>query len=211
MEITTSELERQQKYKLLIGGIVPRPIAWVTSVNQDGVVNVAPFSYFNVACIDPMMISIAVARKPGQVMKDTAHNIQFAKEFVVNMVDVNNVVEVNESSADFPSDVSEVEALQLELQPAKIVKTPRLACSRVHFECKLNQIITLGDPAASDLIIGEVVHVHVDDKLYFDGKINAKEWQPVSRLAGHTYAKLGEMFDHPRPVYDPAKYPGNKS
>ncbi|MDN9010975.1 flavin reductase family protein [Brevibacillus laterosporus] len=206
MELRISELERQEKYKLLIGGIIPRPIAWVTSHNPEGVVNAAPFSYFNVACIDPMMISIAVARKPGQVMKDTARNISETKEFVVNTVDVHNVALVNETSADFPADQSEVEALGLDLTPSQAIKVPRLALSRIHFECKLHQIVTLGEPAASDLIIGEVVHVHIDDSMYFNGKIDAEKFAPVSRLAGHTYATLGELFDHPRPVYDPKKY-----
>ncbi|AIG28130.1 MULTISPECIES: flavin reductase family protein [Brevibacillus] len=206
MELRISELERQEKYKLLIGGIIPRPIAWVTSHNPAGVVNAAPFSYFNVACIDPMMISIAVSRKPGQVMKDTARNISETKEFVVNTVDVHNVALVNETSADFPADQSEVEALGLDLTPSQAIKVPRLALSRIHFECKLHQIVTLGEPAASDLIIGEVVHVHIDDSMYFNGKIDAEKFAPVSRLAGHTYATLGELFDHPRPVYDPKKY-----
>lgn len=206
MELRISELERQEKYKLLIGGIIPRPIAWVTSHNPAGVVNAAPFSYFNVACIDPMMISIAVSRKPGQVMKDTARNISETKEFVVNTVDVHNVALVNETSADFPADQSEVEALGLDLTPSQAIKVPRLALSRIHFECKLHQIVILGEPAASDLIIGEVVHVHIDDSMYFNGKIDAEKFAPVSRLAGHTYATLGELFDHPRPVYDPKKY-----
>ncbi|MBA4534227.1 flavin reductase [Brevibacillus halotolerans] len=206
MELRISELERQEKYKLLIGGIIPRPIAWVTSHNPAGVVNAAPFSYFNVACIDPMMISIAVSRKPRQVMKDTARNISETKEFVVNTVDVHNVALVNETSADFPADQSEVEALGLDLTPSQAIKVPRLALSRIHFECKLHQIVTLGEPAASDLIIGEVVHVHIDDSMYFNGKIDAEKFAPVSRLAGHTYATLGELFDHPRPVYDPKKY-----
>ncbi|OAJ76344.1 hypothetical protein AYJ08_00040 [Brevibacillus sp. SKDU10] len=206
MELRISELERQEKYKLLIGGIIPRPIAWVTSHNPEGVVNAAPFSYFNVACIDPMMISIAVSRKPGQMMKDTARNISVTKEFVVNTVDVHNVALVNETSADFPADQSEVEALGLDLTPSQAIKVPRLALSKIHFECKLHQIVTLGEPSASDLIIGEVVHVHIDDSMYFNGKIDAEKFAPVSRLAGHTYATLGELFDHPRPVYDPKKY-----
>ncbi|RAP19003.1 hypothetical protein C2W64_04302 [Brevibacillus laterosporus] len=205
MELRINDLERQEKYKLLIGGIIPRPIAWVTSHNQSGLVNAAPFSYFNVACIDPMMISISVSRKPGQVMKDTARNISEIGEFVINMVDVHNVAFVNETSADFPADQSEVEALKLDVLPSKAVKVPRLALSRIHFECRLHQIVTLGEPAASDLIIGEVVHVHIDDDIYFSGKIDAEKFAPVSRLAGHTYATLGDMFDHPRPVYDPEK------
>jgi flavin reductase (DIM6/NTAB) family NADH-FMN oxidoreductase RutF len=204
MEIDIRTIGRQEKYKLLIGGVVPRPIAWVTSLSAEGVLNAAPFSYFNVACIDPMMISVSVARKPGSVMKDTARNISETGEFVVNMVDIHNVEAANQSSADYPPDVSEVEEIGLTKLPSAAVKVPRLGESRVHFECRLHQIVTLGEPAAADLIIGEVVHVHVDDELFSDFKIDIVKFAPVSRLAGHSYAKLGELFDHPRPVYQPS-------
>jgi flavin reductase (DIM6/NTAB) family NADH-FMN oxidoreductase RutF len=202
VEINIHEIERQEKYKLLIGCVIPRPIAWVTSVSADGVVNAAPFSYFNVACIDPMMISIAVIRKPGAVTKDTSRNIQATGDFVVNMVDLQNVEAVNQSSADYPPDVSEAAELGLTLLPSAAVKAPRLGESRIHFECRLHQVITLGEPAASDLIIGEVVHVHIDDKLYFDGKVDTRAFGAISRLAGHSYGTIGEIFDRPRPVYE---------
>lgn len=201
MEISISQIERQDKYKLLIGCVVPRPIAWITSINEAGLVNVAPFSYFNVACIDPMMVSVAVARKPGQVMKDTSRNIAATREFVINMVDASNVEAVNQSSADYPSTISEVEAIGLTKAPSVLVKPPRLQESRIHFECRLHNIITLGDPAASDLIIAEVVHVHVDDSLYHQGRIDIEQFAPVSRLAGHSYGMIGEIFDRPRPIY----------
>lgn len=203
MEITIHEIERQEKYKLLIGCIVPRPIAWVTSLGKGEIVNAAPFSYFNVASIEPMMVSVAVMRKPGSVPKDTARNIMQTGEFVVNMVDVHNVDAVNQTSADYPPEISEVEAVGLEVAPSVLVKVPRLRASRIHFECKLHQIVELGSPTTSDLIIGEVVHVHVADELYHAGRIDATAFAPVSRLAGHTYATLGEQFDRPRPVYEP--------
>ncbi|MGE7273722.1 flavin reductase family protein [Brevibacillus panacihumi] len=201
MELQVSELARQEKYKLLIGCIVPRPIAWVTSLGENGKVNAAPFSYFNVASIEPMMVSVAVMRKPGSVLKDTARNIAANGQFVVNMVDVHNVDAVNQTSADYPADVSEVEALGLQTSPSTMLEVPRLTASRIHFECKLHQIVELGSPVTSDLIIGEVVHVHVADELYEAGRIDAAAFSPVSRLAGHTYATLGEMFDRPRPEY----------
>lgn len=200
MEIDIRQIERQDKYKLLIGCVVPRPIAWVTSLSKTGVLNAAPFSYFNVACIEPMMISVAVARKPNQIMKDTARNIAETGEFVINMVDRFNVDAVNQSSADYPADVSEVVEIGLHPQPSMAVQPPRLAESRIHFECRLNQIVTLGNPAASDLIIGEVLHVHVQDELYHEGRIDLAQFAPVSRLAGHTYGMIGETFDRPRPT-----------
>lgn len=201
MEINIAQIGRQDKYKLLIGGVVPRPIAWVTSVSAEGLVNAAPFSYFNVACIEPMMISVSIGRKPGSIMKDTSRNIQATGEFVVNMVDIHNVEAVNQTSADYPPELSEVVEVGLTTQPSVAVKAPRLAESRIHFECRLHQIVTLGEPAAFDLVIGEVMHVHVADELYQDGRIDIEKFAPVSRLAGNYYATLGQLFEHPRPVY----------
>lgn len=203
MELQIDKLERQEKYKLLIGCVIPRPIAWITSLGADGLLNAAPFSYFNVASIEPMMVSIAIMRKPGGQPKDTARNIAETNEFVVNMVDIHNVDAVNQTSADYPPDVSEVEALDLSTAPSALVRVPRLQASRIHFECRLHQIVELGTPTTSDLVIGEVVHVHVADELYERGRIDARGFAPVSRLAGSTYATLGDLFDRTRPVYEP--------
>ncbi|WP_400164784.1 flavin reductase family protein [Brevibacillus sp. TJ4] len=203
MELQIDKLERQEKYKLLIGCVIPRPIAWITSLGADGLLNAAPFSYFNVASIEPMMVSIAIMRKPGGQPKDTARNIAATNEFVVNMVDIHNVDAVNQTSADYPPDVSEVEALDLSTAPSTLVRVPRLQASRIHFECRLHQIVELGTPTTSDLVIGEVVHVHVADELYERGRIDARGFAPVSRLAGSTYATLGDLFDRTRPVYEP--------
>lgn len=203
MEIVISEIDRQSKYKLLIGSVLPRPIAWITSVSEKGIVNAAPFSYFNVACIEPMMISVSIMRKPGGLMKDTARNIEQTRDFVINMVDVHNVEAVNQSSADYPPERSEVDEIGLTKLPSQQVRAPRLAEARIHYECRLHQIVSLGEPASADLIIAEVVHVQVADELYHDGKIDVQKLAPVSRLAGHSYATLGEVFDRPRPVYQP--------
>ncbi|SFJ54134.1 flavin reductase family protein [Brevibacillus centrosporus] len=202
MELSMAELARQAKYKLLTGCVIPRPIAWVTSMDRAGLVNAAPFSYFNVASVEPMMLSVAVMRKPDGMRKDTARNIAEGGEFVVNMVDVHNVDAMNQTSAEYPPEESEVEALGLELLPSASVKVPRLGASRIHFECKLNQIVELGSPTVSDLIIGEVLHVQVDDELYHNGRIDARAFAPVSRLAGQGYATLGEVFERPRPIYE---------
>lgn len=202
MELSMAELARQAKYKLLIGCVIPRPIAWVTSMDRAGLVNAAPFSYFNVASVEPMMLSVAVMRKPDGMRKDTARNIAEGGEFVVNMVDVHNVDAMNQTSAEYPPEESEVVALGLELLPSASVRVPRLGASRIHFECKLNQIVELGSPTVSDLIIGEVLHVQGDDELYHNGRIDARAFAPVSRLAGQGYATLGEVFERPRPIYE---------
>ncbi|MBA4495734.1 flavin reductase family protein [Paenactinomyces guangxiensis] len=205
MRIDPKQQTKQENYKLLIGSVLPRPIAFITSVNGYGLVNAAPFSFFNVAGTAPPLISVAVNRKPGGRMKDTARNIAEQKEFVVHVVDGENVNLVNDTSVEFPSDVSEAEAVGFHLLPSEVVKVPRIAETKIQMECRLHQMMPLGGEDGNpntDLIIGEVVLFHIDDSLIFDGKIDTFRLDPVSRLAGTTYGKLGETFSLPRLPYD---------
>lgn len=205
MKMDPNRQSKQDNYKLLIGSVLPRPIAFVTSVNEQGVVNAAPFSFFTVVGTEPPLISITCIRKPGGQMKDTARNIAEQKEFVVHVVDGENVELVNDTSIDFPADVSEVEAIGLDLQPSEIVKVPRVTQTKIQMECRLHQILALGGVDGvpnADVIIGEVVQFHIDDDLYDQGRIDTARLDPVSRLAGTAYGKLGEMFSMPRLPYE---------
>ncbi|WP_422124603.1 flavin reductase family protein [Planococcus sp. X10-3] len=185
----------RENYKLLIGSIIPRPIAFVTSRSAEGVVNAAPFSYFNIVSSNPPMLSVSVQRKSGE-KKDTARNILAGKEFVVHIVDEENVFEVNETAASLPRDQSEIDVTKLTLVDSEEVDVPAVAQSKVRFECILHQAVNL--PGA-DLLIGRIVRIHVDEAIYKDGRINAELLKPVSRLAGTNYAKLGEIFSLKRP------------
>jgi flavin reductase (DIM6/NTAB) family NADH-FMN oxidoreductase RutF len=175
----------------------------VTSLSSDGIVNAAPFSFFNVIATDPPLIGLSVLRKPNGDRKDTARNIAEHKEFVVHVVDEDNVSLVNETSVDFPSHVSEVEQVGFHLLPSKVVRVPRLAEGRIQMECRLHQILELGrgEDANTDFIIGEIVQFHVDESLYFDGKIDTDRLRPVGRMAGTAYCKIGETFSMPRLTY----------
>ncbi|CDR27032.1 flavin reductase family protein [Staphylococcus schweitzeri] len=193
-------LTARENYKLLIGSIIPRPIAFVTTLNQDASVNAAPFSFFNIVNNQPPMIAIAVQRTGGK-RKDTALNIERTGDFVVHITDEDNVQDINETAALLAYGDSELSRTELSLVTSTTIKTPGIKDAKMRFECKLSQMILLGDALdGADLIIGEIVTYHIDKSIYEgDFKINPHALQAVSRLAGNDYAKLGETFTINRP------------
>lgn len=193
----------QENYKLLIGSIIPRPIAFVTTLSEDGVLNGAPFSFFNIVSANPPMVAVSVQRKQGGIPKDTARNAIASGEFVVHVADEGYIEAMNETAALLPPEVSEIERAGLTAVASDKVKVPGVAEAKIRMECVLEQALQLGgtsDEPACDLLIGRVVRFHIDDSLYESGRINARALQPVSRLAGSDYAKLGEQFSIERPV-----------
>lgn len=190
----------RENYKLLIGSIVPRPIAFVTSLAEDGTINGAPFSYFNIVSANPPTLSVSVQRNNG-IEKDTARNIAEQRNFVIHIVDEENVDQINKTSASFPPNESEVEEAQLTLLSSEVIDTPGIREAKVRLECVLEQQIELGEDGAinTDLIIGKIVRIHLDPSIYDDGKIVYDELNAVSRLAGNDYAKIGEIFTIQRP------------
>jgi flavin reductase (DIM6/NTAB) family NADH-FMN oxidoreductase RutF len=200
MQIDPNKQSKQANYKLLIGSVLPRPIAFVSTLNEEGKVNAAPFSFFTVVSTEPPMISITCMRKPDGQMKDTARNIARQKEFVVHTVDRENVHLVNDTATDFPAEISEVDMVGLQLLPSTAIQTPRIMETKVQMECILNQMIPLGgsDFPNADLIIGEIVQFHIQDDLYTQGRIDTQKLTPVARLAGSAYSHLGEIFSIPR-------------
>ncbi|MDQ6418792.1 flavin reductase family protein [Paenibacillus sp. LHD-117] len=189
-------------YKLLIGSIIPRPIAFVTTLSREGVLNAAPFSFFNIVTADPPMVSVSVQRKNGEP-KDTARNAANRGEFVVHIADERYVEAINETAAPVPPDVSEVGLAGLTPVPSDRIAVPGVAEARVRMECVLEQTIPLGGhdgTPSCDLLIGRVVRFHIDDELYEKGRIDPDALLPVSRLAGNDYAKLGERFTLVRPT-----------
>lgn len=190
----------RDNYKLLIGTVIPRPIAFITTKSKDGIVNAAPFSYFNIAATEPPMLSVSLQRKNG-AHKDTAKNIIETGEFVIHIVDVDNVAEVNKTSANLPSDENEVDLTNLELIPSDKVNVPAVKNSRARYECTLEKVVELGPDGktTSDFVFGKIVQFHIAEEIYEAGRINYDELKAVSRLAGHDYAKVGEVFSIERP------------
>ncbi len=200
IKIDPSSNTERENYKLLIGTIIPRPIAFVTTLNEEGLVNGAPFSYFNIVSSNPPMISLSIQRRNGE-MKDTARNILREKEFVVHGVDGENVREINETAATLPSSESEIALTNLTLVESDFVKVPGVKESKVRFECRLEKAIPLGvgDEIGADLIIGKIIRYHIDEKIYEQGRIDPHKLQAMSRLAGINYAAIGEIIPMERP------------
>ncbi|MDR0270213.1 flavin reductase family protein [Paenibacillus sp.] len=191
----------RDNYKLLTGSIIPRPIAWVTTLTDNGKVNAAPFSYFNIVTADPPMISVSVQRKQAQ-LKDTARNAIREGEFVVHIGDESSIEKLNQTAANLPPDQSEVEHASLTAIPSDIVRVPGIAEAKIRMECVLERSIPLGGTEAApstDLLIGRVVRFHVDESVLDHGRILSDVLKPVSRLAGSIYSRLGETFSLERP------------
>lgn len=199
-EIRPEVLSQKENYKLLIGSIIPRPIALVTTESDDNVLNIAPFSFFNVVSSDPPILSIAVQRVNGE-MKDTARNIIQNKEAVVHIVDTHNVRDANQTAALLSHEESELERTNFETVDSVEVSVKGLKQSKVRFEAVLYDDIVIekdGQPI-SDLLLLEVKYYHFDERIYNDGYINKEELNVVSRLAGNDYAEIGHTFTIERP------------
>ncbi len=199
-EIRPEVLSQKENYKLLIGSIIPRPIALVTTESDDNVLNIAPFSFFNVVSSDPPILSIAVQRVNGE-MKDTARNIIQNKEAVVHIVDTDNVRDANQTAAMLSHEESELERTNFETVDSVEVSVKGLKQSKVRFEAVLYDDIVIekdGQPI-SDLLLLEVKYYHFDERIYDDGYINKEELKAVSRLAGNDYAEIGHTFTIERP------------
>lgn len=189
-------------YKLLIGSIIPRPIAFITTLSEDRVLNAAPFSFFNIVTADPPMVSVSVQRKQG-VQKDTARNASAQGEFVVHISDESYIAAINETAALVPPDVSEAALAGLTPVASERIAVPGIAEASIRMECALDRSIPLGGSEtapACDLLIGRVLRFHVAEALYEAGRIDAEGLRPVSRLAGNDYARLGERFTLVRPT-----------
>ncbi len=198
VEVDPARLDPDEAYKLLVGAVVPRPIAWVTTRSAAGHVNLAPFSCFTFVSSAPPMLAISVGRLRG-ALKDTARNIARDQEFVVHIADESQVESVHRSSEELPEDVSEAAALGLELTPARHVGAPRLAAAPVAMECRHAQTVEFGRLRAQ-LIVGEVLAFHVAAELYSNGRIDATRFRPIARLGGPRYARLGEVVTL-QPIY----------
>ena len=202
MRIDPAYLDAETAYRLITGVVVPRPIAWVTSLSATGVLNLAPFSAFTFVSPKPPMLAISVGRKGG-IYKDTAQNILNNEEYVVHIADSSLMTAVHESSTEHPPDVSEVEELRLSTLPGERIKVPRLAAAPVAMECRFRQCLEFGE-TRSRLIVGEVLVFHIRDGLLNNGKIETEALDPIARIGGPRYARLGEIVTL-KPVFQTSK------
>lgn len=189
-------------YKLLIGSVLPRPVALVTTLSEEGVLNAAPFSFFSIVSSNPPILSLAVQRKAGEP-KDTARHAAARGELVIHIVDEDNVEQANKTAANVPTDVSEVKLAKFTPAASNVIAVPGVQEAKMRMECVVEQIVPAGDidgKPVCDLILARVVQFHVDERIYDDrGHIAPDKLKPVGRMAGSDYARLGEMFSMERP------------
>ncbi|MGX7029845.1 flavin reductase family protein [Vagococcus zengguangii] len=198
--LTPDKLTERENYKLLIGSIVPRPIALITTLNKQGVLNIAPFSYFNIVTANPPIVSVAIQRRNGQ-LKDTARNLLSQKEAVVHLVSVENVTDANQTAANLGMDESELSLTHFTPIASKMIKTPSLQQAKGRFETSLLQCVPIeehGEPTA-DLFLLKIQAYHFEETVYEAGKINLEKLAPVSRLAGNYYGEVANIFSLERP------------
>ncbi len=195
MLIDLTELDRRAAYQLLTSIIVPRPIAWVGTRSVEGTDNLAPFSFFNGVSTSPPIISVSVARAGKSALKDTAQNILQSEVFSVNVVDVERLEAMHQSSGPYRTNVSEFERVGLESVDCERIAAPRVVVAPACLECTLHRAIDLG---STHLILGDVVAVHVQDELLNDGVLDPMKLSLVARLGG-AYATLGDLCVLPPP------------
>lgn len=197
-----NDLTTKEKNKILIGTVVPRPIALVSTESEEGVVNIAPFSYFNIVTYKPAILSIAVQRTNGK-QKDTARNITAGKEAVVHVVDISNVELANITAANLAPEDSELNYADFTPVKSVSVRPPGLKEAKARFETSLydTKLIYDGDEPTADVLFLKIEHFHLDESVYDEekGYIDVAELGAVSRLAGNDYAEIGRMFTIDRP------------
>lgn len=190
----------KSNYKHLIGSILPRPIAVISTLNEDGSNNLAPFSFFTAVSAVPMIVGFSpMIRTSTGGKKDTVINIEREKEFVVNFVTESNMEKVNEASAELPYGEDEFLFAGLTAIDSDTVKAKRLLESPIHFECKLRDILSYGEAVGSGrFITGEVLKVHIDENLLEDGRINTDLFLPIGRGAGNDWIKCRDRIQFER-------------
>lgn len=182
-------------YRLMLRTVVPRPIAWVSSMSAAGAVNLAPYSFFNAVSADPPTVCFAPGRHPDGTKKDTLRNVEETREFVVNVVTEALAEQMNITATEYPYGVDEFGEAGLTTAPSERVKPPRVAESPVSYECELRDVIYLGRGGGGNaLVIGEAVLIHVHDDVLVDGKVDPGRLRAVGRMGAMDYTTTRDRF-----------------
>jgi flavin reductase (DIM6/NTAB) family NADH-FMN oxidoreductase RutF len=201
MKVNPATLSQRDQHRLMTSVIVPRPIAWVSTVSAAGVNNLAPYSAFTMIGDRPVGVGVGIVAGREGRKKDTLVNIEFTRDFVVNIVNESLAAKMNLTSGAFPEDVSEFEKAGLTAAKADVVNAPLLAESPINLECRLLQIVELGEhPRKSWFVIGEVLLVHVKDEVMVDGEIQMSRLKAIGRLGRNDYCSTQGVFEMKRPA-----------
>jgi flavin reductase (DIM6/NTAB) family NADH-FMN oxidoreductase RutF len=197
MQYAASDVAPHERYKILAAFVLPRPIAWVTTLGPTGVINAAPFSFFNVFAEDPPLIMFAINKRPDGRLKDTWLNIERTGQFVLNLTDEPLAHAMHDSSGDFPPNVGEPDYLGLKLEPSVDIEPPRLADAPWSMECKIWQVINVKEDR--QLVIGEGLRFHIRDELW-DPKamrVHMERYHPVGRMFADRYCRTDDRMEFP--------------
>lgn len=199
IELDPAQMSTNDIYATMIHAITPRPIAWVSSCSLEGIVNLAPFSYFNGVCSAPASVMFSPVNRPDGSQKDTVRNIESTGEFVVNVVPHAMATSMHQTSAEYEADINEFEAVGLEPIESVRVRPPRVSGSPIHMECRLIQMVPVGDgPLAANIVIGEILLIHVDPNVLDErGKIDPHKLDTIGRMGGFQYCRTQERFGLP--------------
>jgi flavin reductase (DIM6/NTAB) family NADH-FMN oxidoreductase RutF len=199
MILKPHDLHRRERYNLMIEAVLPRPIAWVSTMDESGNLNLAPFSFFTAVCSHPMTLLFCPGIHPGGRKKDTWHNIERVPEFVVNITNEDTAEQMNLSATILPPGESEFEWAGVTPIPSETIRVPRVAEAPVSFECILQRIVTVSDqPGGGAAVFGEVQCIHIRDDLYVDNHIALEGLRPIGRLSGSGYTRVNDLFEMKR-------------
>jgi flavin reductase (DIM6/NTAB) family NADH-FMN oxidoreductase RutF len=201
MEISPESRSNQDIYKILIGTVLPRPIAWVSTVDHSGNPNLAPFSFFTVASVNPPILCFSPLLQENSIEKDTLVNIKQTSEFVVNIVSYGLAQIMNHTSGAYPPEVNEFDVAGVTPKQSTLVEPPGVADSLVNFECKLQQIISFGpEPRAGNLVLGRVCNIHIHPDIVKNGEVDFRSLDAIGRLGGNMYSTIRDCFEMERPA-----------
>jgi len=197
MDLELATLPALERYKLLIGLVIPRPIAWISTRSANGVANCAPFSFFNVFSEDPPLCVIGINPRKDGAMKHSLRNIRRTREFVVNLVDEATANAMHISSHEFPEDVSEFDKTGLSTAPARLVQHPRIAEAAACLECRVERILEIS--ATRELVLGHILLVHARDGIIDPQtkRISEELYRPIGRLFADRYCTTRQRFNLP--------------
>ncbi|MBH0093105.1 flavin reductase family protein [Pseudoalteromonas sp. SCQQ13] len=200
MFLDLTENTSQNVYSYLVGAISPRPIAWISTLNSEGIANIAPYSFFTVASCKPPVLSVTQVNPSDKTDKDTLSNLMATKECVVNIVSQELVEKMNQSCANYPSDISEFDAANIAQAPSLLVNAPSVAGSKVRFECKLREVISISnEPGGGKMMLLDVVGICINDSVMSNGYIDPKLLNAVGKMGGDYFSTTKDKFVLKRP------------
>lgn len=200
MKVDPKALDLRESHEFLTSSVAPRPIAFVSTVGEDGIFNLAPYSFLAAIAVKPMLVGFTIGRKRSGDKKDTLLNIEFSGDFVINVVTENLAEAMNQTSKEYPRSVDEFAQVGLTAIRSDIIKSPMVKESPINMECRLVQLVEFGEaPRYNSFVIGEVVNIHVKEEIFVGNKIDFSRLKAIGRMGGESYCRTADTFEMKRP------------